>query len=292
MVQLTAGSAPATFSGQIDSIADAVRVADDVYQARATANAQMVVTSEGNVLIDTGLPIHGFLADYLKEVSSAPVTHLIATHAHADHYAATSSFADDDTETIVHAEFPHNQRYLKALAPTLMRRNKIFFPDDVPPVPTFALAALYPTIEPTRLVQIAEASHAVRERPDDFVVIRLELVCATEVAFRTDGVVERDVHEVAEVVMVPRRLWREARCFSVRTNRHAVVAEQRMAEPGQCMEHVVVRAVREHAPQMERRLPRVVLEVQLREVTVCEERCIASVLSHGQELRQQTLRTL
>jgi len=130
----------------------AVRIADGVYQSRGTANAQMVTTREGNVIIDTGLPTQDWLAEHLEAVSDAPVTHLIATHAHADHYGATSSFADAETEIIVHAEFPHNQRYLKALAPTLMQRNKIFFPDDVPSLPSALLAPFYPTIEPTRLV--------------------------------------------------------------------------------------------------------------------------------------------
>ncbi len=131
----------------------AVQIHDIVYQARATANANMVVTSEGNVVIDTGLPqLGGGVPHYLKKVNDLPFTHVIATHAHADHYGATDTFLEDDTEVIVHAQFPHNQTYLKALAPTLMERNKIFFPDDVPNLPSFALAASYPTIEPTRLV--------------------------------------------------------------------------------------------------------------------------------------------
>ena len=130
----------------------AVRINDFIYQARGTANAQMVVTSEGNVVIDTGLPTQRWISSHLQEVNDAPVTHLIATHAHGDHYGATSAFAEEGTEIITHAEFPHNQTYLKALAKTLMVRNKIFFPDDVPPLPAFAMAAMYPTIEPTRLV--------------------------------------------------------------------------------------------------------------------------------------------
>ncbi len=137
------------FGRDLDS---AVAINDFIYQARGTANAQMVVTSEGNVIIDTGLPNQLWIAKHLKKVSDAPVTHVIVTHSHGDHYGATSSFAEEGTDIIAHAEFPHNQRYLKALASTLAPRNRIFFPDDIPPLPNFALAALYPTIEPTRLV--------------------------------------------------------------------------------------------------------------------------------------------
>jgi hypothetical protein len=39
-----------------DDLTEAVRIHDIVFQTRATSNAQMVVTSEGNVVIDTGLP--------------------------------------------------------------------------------------------------------------------------------------------------------------------------------------------------------------------------------------------
>ena len=138
-----------TFGRDLDA---AVALNDFVYQARATANANMVVTSAGNVIIDTGLPIHPQLSEYLRAVNDLPITHVIATHAHADHYGAMDAFLDEGTEIIVHAEFPHNQTYLKALAPTLTVRNRIFFPDDIPPLPVAVLAAAYPTIEPTRLV--------------------------------------------------------------------------------------------------------------------------------------------
>jgi alkyl sulfatase BDS1-like metallo-beta-lactamase superfamily hydrolase len=130
----------------------AVQIHDIVWQARATANAQMIVTSAGNVVFDTGLPTEGGLAKHLKAVDAAPVTHLILSHAHADHYGAADDFIEDGTEVIAHAEFPHNQAYLKALAPTLMPRNRIFFPDDIPALPAALLAPFYPVVEPTRLV--------------------------------------------------------------------------------------------------------------------------------------------
>jgi len=134
----------------------AVEVTDRIYQARGTANAQMVVTPEGRVLIDTGLPteVDRFI-EQLEAVDDGPITHIVATHAHGDHYGATDSWAQEGTAIIAHAEFPHNQTYLKALSPLLMPRNKIFFPEDTPDIPRFARKAvrlLYPTIEPTILV--------------------------------------------------------------------------------------------------------------------------------------------
>ena len=130
----------------------AVRIHEVVYQSRGTANAQLVVTPAGNVVIDTGLPNQPRVQRQLRAADDGPITHLVLTHAHADHYGAASSFIEDGTEVIAHREFAHNQRYLKALAPTFLRRNRIFFPENVPNLPSFALERLYPTVEPTRLV--------------------------------------------------------------------------------------------------------------------------------------------
>ena len=138
-----------------DELTEAVRIHDIVFQSRGTSNAQMVVTSEGNVVIDTGLPNQPRVQEMLRAAADGPIAAVIVTHAHADHYGAADAFVDKGTELIAQREFMHNQRYLKALAPTLMKRNAIFFPDDVPSVPDFALGLLgrlYPTIEPTRLV--------------------------------------------------------------------------------------------------------------------------------------------
>ena len=138
-----------------EGLTEAVRIHDIVFQTRATANAQMVITSEGNVIIDTGLPNQPHVQKLLRAADDGPITHVIVTHAHADHYGAVSSFMEDGTELIAHREFVHNQRYLKALAPTFMKRNAMFFPENVPTVPDFALGLLkylYPTVEPTRLV--------------------------------------------------------------------------------------------------------------------------------------------
>jgi glyoxylase-like metal-dependent hydrolase (beta-lactamase superfamily II) len=137
-------------------LTEAVRINEFIFQARGTANAQMVVTPAGNVIIDTGLPNDKRLAKQLRAVDDGPVAYLIATHAHADHYGAAGSFTDEGTEIIAHAEFPHNQYYLRELTPYLMPRNAIFYPENVPTLSGFAYKAmkyLTPTLEPTLLVR-------------------------------------------------------------------------------------------------------------------------------------------
>ncbi len=135
----------------------AVEIAPNVYQARGTGNAHVIATPAGRVVFDTGLPTE---ADEHREkldaLDAGPITHLILSHAHQDHYGGFESFRDEGTEVIAHSEFPETQRYLYELVPALMRRNKFFYPTDVPDLPDgilgAAVKAIYPVVEPDRLV--------------------------------------------------------------------------------------------------------------------------------------------
>jgi alkyl sulfatase BDS1-like metallo-beta-lactamase superfamily hydrolase len=140
-----------------DDLSDAVELAPGVYQARGKANAHLVYTSEGSVVFDTGLVTEaGDHAEKLRRAAPGPVKVLIASHAHADHYSGFGEWVDDGVDVVAHADFPETQRYLTELVPFLMRRNRIFYPNDVPEVP-FGLGdsliqRFYPQLEPTILV--------------------------------------------------------------------------------------------------------------------------------------------
>ncbi|ELT92469.1 hypothetical protein CAPTEDRAFT_188586 [Capitella teleta] len=123
----------------------------------------MVITSEGNVIIDTGMPSHPGMTnipehkELLDQASDNPVTHIIASHAHADHFANADAWLDDNpnAKVIAHWEFVHNQEYLKDLLPFQMPRNHIFYPNDVPNLPRTGyklLKKVLPQIEPDVLV--------------------------------------------------------------------------------------------------------------------------------------------
>lgn len=56
--------------------------------------ANFVETSEGILLIDTPPVLAPFIKDAIASVSSKPVTHVILSHAHWDHIAGTTQFAD------------------------------------------------------------------------------------------------------------------------------------------------------------------------------------------------------
>ena len=121
------------------------------------------------------------------------------------------------------------------------------------------------------LIEIAETRNAMSKRADDLVVLRLEIIRAAKVALCADRIVERNVHQMAEVVMIPRGLRREVRCLAIRPHRDAIVPEKRVAEAHERVKDVVFGAVREYPPQVQRRLPGVVLKMKLSEVTVSEK---------------------
>ncbi len=133
------------------------RIGDSIFQARGVGNTNLVVTSEGNVVIDTGLPTQAARhRELLLAASDAPTRYVIVSHAHADHAGGANRWIEDGTEVIAHRTFLETQRYLTELIPFFMRRNKIFYPESVPDVP-MALAGpifkrLYPRVEPTLLV--------------------------------------------------------------------------------------------------------------------------------------------
>ena len=125
-------------------------LAPDVYQATGVANTHMIVTGEGNVLFDTGLSLQvPEQMELLREVSDAPITHIIVSHSHADHMGGVKFWQEDGAEVIAHREFTEEQRYLKELEPYLHWRNRVLFPwmpEDPPQIGLIAYGGVEPTI--------------------------------------------------------------------------------------------------------------------------------------------------
>ena len=132
---------------------DAYKIADDVWQAHAVGNTNMVVTPAGNVIIDTGLPTQVDRArELLGKVSDGPTKYVIVTHAHQDHLGGTSAWLEDGTEVIAHRTFLETQRYLTELVPFFMARNQPLYPNEIPRallVSDTVMRAVYPQVQPT-----------------------------------------------------------------------------------------------------------------------------------------------
>ena len=82
------------------------KIADDVYAfvgRRNDANAMVIVTSQGVVLVDTGNdpPQTRILQNFIKSVTDQPVRYVIITQNHADHIGGTALFSPQ-ANIIVH----------------------------------------------------------------------------------------------------------------------------------------------------------------------------------------------
>jgi cyclase len=98
------------FASQASAItgdkAEFKKVADNVYAfvgRRNDANALVVVTSQGVVLVDTGNdpPQTHILQDFIKSVTDQPVRYVVITQNHADHIGGTALFTPP-ANVIVH----------------------------------------------------------------------------------------------------------------------------------------------------------------------------------------------
>jgi alkyl sulfatase BDS1-like metallo-beta-lactamase superfamily hydrolase len=143
-----------TFGQDLDH---AIEIAPGIWQARGTGNAHAISTEAGRVIYDCGLPTQSDrLRGLLDAADPSPIRYVIASHAHLDHVGGAESFLDPGAELVAGRDFLDIQRYLYELAPLLLRRNKVFYPDAVPPLPDAllgsAMQAMYPTFEPTIFV--------------------------------------------------------------------------------------------------------------------------------------------
>lgn len=136
---------------------EAHRITDEIYQATGFGNTFMVMTTDGNVIIDTSLPAtaarHKRL---LQEVSDAPVRYIVLTHAHADHTGGVQLWREEGTEIIAHAEHEEFMHYQRRLAGMFAIRNAAQFPDLPRPAGAAQAAQMNPgnyeaTILPTIL---------------------------------------------------------------------------------------------------------------------------------------------
>lgn len=118
------------------------------------SNTFMVVTSDGNVIIDTSGPA-GAMPHHqmLTAVSGAPIKAIILTHGHGDHTGGVAQWRGTGTDVIAHRSFREFLDYQRRLAGFFASRNAAQFGGGRPaaaavrPSPGAAGAA---ALEPTK----------------------------------------------------------------------------------------------------------------------------------------------
>lgn len=105
-----------------------LRLNGAVYQASGFGNTFMVVTREGNVIIDTSIAFSANAhRNALRAISDAPVRYIILTHAHQDHTGGVGLWKEAGTEVIAHANHREFLDFEKRLAPLFAHRNAAQF---------------------------------------------------------------------------------------------------------------------------------------------------------------------
>lgn len=110
---------------------DAVDLGDGIFMSRDISNAYRIVTTAGDVLVNTGIVFSGDENHRrLSAVSNNPIAKIIFTQSHDDHIGGWKWFNSPQTETIAQANFAHVRGYCVGLGPIMTRRSRHLWSGD------------------------------------------------------------------------------------------------------------------------------------------------------------------
>jgi len=125
-------SRPGGFDIQPACQSEAKPINDFIYLSEGLSNAFLVVTSEGRVVINTGM---GFEAPVHKRnfdaVDPAPVRYILLTQGHVDHVGGVDLFRERGTEIVAQANNPAHQAYDERLKVFRAVRSAFAFADTI-----------------------------------------------------------------------------------------------------------------------------------------------------------------
>jgi alkyl sulfatase BDS1-like metallo-beta-lactamase superfamily hydrolase len=105
-----------------------VKISDSIYMAPMTSNVYLVMTPEGNVVIDTAPESDARTAkNLLTAVSDAPVKYIILTHGHADHIGGIGLWKQPGTQIIAQRNYVELLNYVARLDGFFTPRNAVAF---------------------------------------------------------------------------------------------------------------------------------------------------------------------
>ena len=125
-------SRPGGFGIQPASQDAATRINDFIYLSQGLSNSYLVVTSEGRVVINTGMgfeaPIHRRNYD---AVDTSPIRYVLITQGHVDHVGGIDLFLEDGTEVVAQAGNPAHRDYDARIARFRASRSAFAFGETI-----------------------------------------------------------------------------------------------------------------------------------------------------------------
>ena len=110
---------------------DAVALGHDIHMSRCVSNLYRVLTTQGDVLINTGISFNAAENHRrLSAVSPNTIAKIIFTQSHEDHIGGWHRFTAPAVETIAQADFAHVRRFWGGLNPVMARRSRHLWSRD------------------------------------------------------------------------------------------------------------------------------------------------------------------
>ncbi len=110
---------------------EALKVNDAIYQGIGFGNTFLVMTPEGNVIIDTSsAAMASKHRQLLTKVSNAPVKYIVLTHGHGDHTGGVHLWRQESTQILTQRNFPPFRAYQDRLVGYFARSNAAQFNFD------------------------------------------------------------------------------------------------------------------------------------------------------------------
>lgn len=105
-----------------------LQINDAIYQASGFGNTFLVVTSEGNVVIDTSIFLSAAAhKEALQAIDGGPVRYILLTHGHGDHTGGVNLWREEGTQVIAQANQEDFLHYETRLGPLFAHRNAAQF---------------------------------------------------------------------------------------------------------------------------------------------------------------------
>ena len=126
-ISLFAQLAVVTFAAGQDQM-KVVKITQSIYMVPAAGNVYMVITPDGNVIIDTsGKRQAEEIRNLLRTESRAPVKYILLTHGHADHIGGIDLWKEPGTQIIAQRNYFEFVNYVRRLEGFFAPRNAAAF---------------------------------------------------------------------------------------------------------------------------------------------------------------------